>query len=118
MKKLYNYNAHITNVVDGDTVDATVDLGFNVQLKLRIRLAGINTPELKDKDLAIRAKAVAAKEALAGKILNRNIMLDSKGQDKYGRWVGDIHLNDVYINDQMKFEGYAVAYMEQGKIDK
>lgn len=112
MKKIYNYNALITNVVDGDTVDAIIDLGFNVNLNVRIRLAGINTPEMKDKDLLIREKAKQAKEFLSNKVLNKNILLDSKGLDKYGRWIGTIHLDEEVINKSLIDSGLAIPYME------
>ncbi len=107
MKKLFNYNAKVTNVVDGDTVDATVDLGFNVSTNVRIRLAGINAPEMKSSDKLEREMAELSKKFLSEKILGKDILLDSTGKDKYGRWVGILYINNVPVNNMLISEGYA-----------
>ena len=61
---MFIYNAKCLRVVDGDTVDATVDLGFDTWKKIRIRLVGINTPETRTRDLEEKAKGLAAKNFL------------------------------------------------------
>ena len=61
---MYKYNAEIVRVVDGDTVDAMVDLGFKIFKKIRIRLYGINTPETRTRDLEEKKRGLAAKDRL------------------------------------------------------
>ena len=112
MSKFFNYNAKVNRVIDGDTIDATLDLGFNVKLDLKIRMAGINTPELKSKDPEEKAKAQEARAFLKEKIEGKDIVLDSKGLDKYGRWIGVIRLGTENINDTMVKKNLAVKYME------
>jgi micrococcal nuclease len=113
VKRLYNYNARVTRVVDGDTFDATIDLGFDVNLNVRIRMAGINTPEMKSRLVAERQKAAKAKDFLTDKLTGKDILLDSSGQDKYGRWIGVVHLGKENVNDTMIAEDLAVKYMEE-----
>lgn len=110
MKKLFNYNGKVTNVVDGDTVDVDVDLGFNVFTKVRIRLANINAPEMKSSDTLEREMAELSKKFLSSKVLNRDIVLDSTGKDKYGRWIGNISVDGAIVNEQMVKEGYAQSH--------
>lgn len=107
MKKLFNYNGKVTNVVDGDTVDMTVDLGFNVSTNIRIRLAEINAPEMKSTDKLEREMAELSKKFLSEKVLNKEVLLDSSGKDKYGRWIGTIYVNNIPVNQQMVTEGFA-----------
>ncbi len=112
-KKLYNYTGIVTNVVDGDTVDICVDLGYKVHIDVRVRMAGINTPEMKSKLVVERQKAQAAKDFLVGKLANKEILLDSTGQDKYGRWIGVLMLGKENVNNTMIAEGHAVKFMEE-----
>jgi micrococcal nuclease len=109
---MYNYNATIERVVDGDTVILDIDLGFTIHWKSSCRLWGIDTPELKSKDKEERAKAVIAKEYLiealpVGSIVNIN----SKSLDKYGRPLVEIFVNDVNINEELVSKGLAVRYI-------
>lgn len=113
----YTYNALITNVVDGDTIDATLDLGFNVNVNMRFRLNGIDTPELHSKDIKLREKAQAAKKFLVDQILNKNVTIKSTKADKYGRWLADIQLDidAASINEQLITLGLAKKYMGEQK---
>jgi micrococcal nuclease len=110
---MYNYKAAVTRVVDGDTVIVDIDLGFGVWLKEQsVRLAKINTPELKG---STRVAGVAAKEFLSKLILNKWVQIRTeKGQEKYGRWLATILLEEdknlIDINQKMVAEGHAVTY--------
>ena len=88
---MFIYNAKCLKVVDGDTVDATVDLGFDTWKKIRIRLVGINTPETRTRDLEEKAKGLAAKNFLIDllKKHNNEFILHSQGVGKYGRCLGN-----------------------------
>ena len=117
---MYDYKATLVRVVDGDTVDAEIDLGFDVKIKKRIRLVGINTPECRTRDLKEKALGLAAKERVKA-ILTENIKftLESTELGKYGRVLGKIHINkldgtesltQICLNDQLIKEKHAVAY--------
>ncbi len=105
------YNAELERVVDGDTIDITIDLGFNVKLhKQRCRLAGIDTPESRTRDLAEKAlgkKASARLKALCGKKLK----IKSLGKGKYGRILAIPYTEDGRDICQILIkEGHAVEY--------
>jgi micrococcal nuclease len=108
-KEKYLYNGFCTKVVDGDTIDVNVDLGFTVFVKIRLRLRGINTMEMSDKDPTIRARAVAAKQFLEDRVLNENVVIESFKADKYGRWLADVFVSDTSINNLLLEEGHAVV---------
>jgi micrococcal nuclease len=113
----------ITKVVDGDTIDADIDLGFDISLTKRIRLAGIDTPESRTKDLKEKELGLDAKNWLkhrlhdAEDIIIRTELPDST--EKYGRIIGQLYVNgeDASLNNQMITEGYALAY-DGGTKDK
>jgi len=106
----------ITKVIDGDTIDADIDLGFDISLTKRIRLAGVDTPESRTADANEKKYGLEAKEWLkhkvenAGHILIKTELPDST--EKYGRIIGHLFVNDQEssLNDQMIVEGYAWTY--------
>tara|TARA_R100000900_G_scaffold62970_1_gene50583 strand:+ start:141 stop:497 length:357 start_codon:yes stop_codon:yes gene_type:complete len=113
---MYEYNAELRRVVDGDTVDVTIDCGFNMHIKERVRLKGIDTPECRTRDLEEKAKGLAAKARLidilaswGGKMIIRT-SIDKKG--KFGRLLGElISPNDESnANKMLLEEGHAVEY--------
>jgi len=109
---MYTYNIkEITKVVDGDTVDAIIDLGFNVHIKERIRLYGINTPETRTKNKEEKKKGLIAKEKVKHILYGaKKITLESKGLGKYGRVLGILTTDDnkQSLNDFLLNNGYAV----------
>ena len=116
-KNYYLYKATVVRVVDGDTVDLEIDLGMNVFVKERIRLARINTPETYGvkKDSEEYKAGMKAKKRLEELVLGKEIALetvkDKKG--KYGRYLGELYTNDkdwVCINSLMINEGLAKPY--------
>jgi len=109
---MYIYKAKCERVVDGDTIDAIIDLGFNTWKKIRIRLVGINAAESRTRDLEEKARGLAAKQYVKDILAKHNnkFVLHSQGVGKYGRCLGDIFLEDVKLNDLLITEGHAVAY--------
>jgi micrococcal nuclease len=112
---MYEYSATILKVVDGDTVDVSVDLGFGVSVIMRLRLSEINTEELHDKDMQKRAMAVAAKDRVQALIIEKgdkvkmNTFKDKK--EKYGRYLAKITLSDgSCLNEILIKEGLAKKY--------
>lgn len=110
--KCFFYHAHVVDVHDGDTVRVDIDLGFSMSLRnLRIRLAGIDTAEMTSKDPALKQKAIAARDWLREKCLDKDVFLESHGMDKYGRWLGRLHTPEgSCINDALIQEGLALNY--------
>ena len=117
---MYEYNIKILRVIDGDTVDAMVDLGFAVHKKIRVRLYGINTPESRTRDLEEKERGLKAKDRLIN-ILKENedsVVLKSHGIGKFGRCLGELiayklfenSLLPMSINQQLVDEGHAVEY--------
>ena len=114
--KMYTYKAKLVRVIDGDTIDAEIDLGFNVLIRQRIRLYGIDTPEARTRDLAEKEKGLAAKQRLT-EILPKEFVVETvlNKRGKYGRILGILHVEDTdgnktNVNDQLVNEGHAVKY--------
>ena len=108
---MYTYFTKIDKVVDGDTVDVFIDLGFSVWHKERIRLVGIDTAE---KNTAF---GKATKKLLVDTLEGKLVKLEVSKPDKYGRYLGIIYLaSDVSINDQMIAKGLAKAYGGDSKV--
>ena len=120
-KSCYNFRVvKINRVVDGDTIDVTIDLGFDLMKKERVRIAGVDTPEKGTRDLEEKALGIDAtnwmKEKLEGAIKGDDeltIRTELKGGvGKYGRLLGWLYVGegDVSLNEQMITEGYAWEY--------
>ena len=109
---MYYYKVEILRVVDGDTVDVRMDLGFNVWHKCRVRLMGINAPESRTRDLEEKARGLAAKDWLKNILdsAQADIEMQSHGVGKYGRVLGELYINEVNINQLMVKEGHAKEY--------
>jgi micrococcal nuclease len=116
---MYEYSCEVRRVVDGDTVDVTMDLGFNILHKCRVRLYGIDTPEsrTRDPDEKVRGKMASAflKEAIntGDQVVIQTKLKDSKG--KYGRVLGTVVVDGVDINQFMVKNYLAAAYFGQNK---
>ena len=113
----------VNKVVDGDTIDASIDLGFDISLEKRIRLAGVDTPESRTTDLKEKAMGLESKEWLKKKLEgSKDIIIKTELPDsteKYGRIIGHLFINgqEISLNNQMINEGYALAY-DGGTKDK
>ena len=112
---MYTYKAKCTRVVDGDTIDASIDLGWDITINKRIRLAGINAPESRTRDLEEKKLGLAAKERLKELMVNGDFILESKEVGKYGRVLGNLIIQSdddspININNTLVKEGYAVEY--------
>ena len=110
---MYEYRAIIRRVVDGDTVDITLDLGFDILYNNRIRLLGIDTPESRTRDLEEKKLGLAAKERVrelcpVGSTVPVKTTKDGRG--KFGRILGEIYVGDVNVNKLLIEEGHAVEY--------
>ena len=117
---MYVYKAKLDRVVDGDTIDVHIDLGFSVSVKKRVRFVGINAPESRTRDLKEKARGLAAKDRVKAILAeNPSFTLESTEIGKYGRVLGKIHLNvldgvecltQICLNEQLVKENHAVEY--------
>ena len=120
-KSCYNFRVvKIDKVVDGDTIDVTIDLGFDLYKKERVRIAGVDTPEKRTRDLEEKALGLDAtywmkkqlEDTIAG---DEELIIRTElkgGTGKYGRLLGWLYVGDdtISLNEQMITEGYAWAY--------
>ena len=132
---MYKYKVHVTRIVDGDTVDVDIDLGFGmIYKKQRVRMMGIDTPESRTRDLeekfyGLQSKAFL-KNLLTGSKRYRDIYLVSHDKGKFGRILGEIFIADPYtleeglmnnaagnVNQMMIDNHHAVPYLGQSKDD-
>ena len=119
---MYEYRARLVKVVDGDTVDVDIDLGFGIWMKdERVRIMGIDTPESRTRDKVEKLFGKAA-SARVKELLDEDIILKTQiardGEDmkgKYGRILGDFIVGDKMLTDILVEEGYAVAYFGGSK---
>lgn len=113
---MYEYNFSVVKIIDGDTVDVDLDLGFSVILKKqRIRLYGINTPESRTRDLVEKKYGLAAKARLRELLtesdkLTLKTAIDKKARGKYGRILGTLYADNTNINETLVQEGLAIEY--------
>ena len=109
-ENLFKYKiSKVIKIVDGDTVDVLVDLGFNIHIKVRVRLSGINAPESRTRNLEKKKLGLAAKAKLQ-ELCQGELILESHGIGKYGRVLGEIWKSGASINNIMVAEGHAKKY--------
>ena len=116
---MYEYKCTVDRIVDGDTIDVILDLGFDIRFKSRVRLYGIDTPESRTRDLDEKARgkmaaAFVQSSVEEGKLIQiRTKLKDSRG--KYGRVLGELIVDGININQLMIDKHYCVAYHGQNK---
>lgn len=108
---MYTYKAKITEVYDGDTVTALVDLGFRISFEIKIRLLGIDTPEIRGTE---RPEGLIARDRLRELVLGKEVILKTERdrQEKFGRWLGELFFpdDDQSVNQKLLQEGLAKRY--------
>ena len=121
---MYEYKCNIVKIVDGDTVDVDIDLGFGVWMKdERVRIMGIDTPESRTRDKVEKKFGLASKaklKSLLGKTGVLKTQVNKNGEDmkgKFGRILGDFQVGAKMVTQIMCEEGYAVPYFGGSKDD-
>ena len=121
--KMYEYRVkNVTKIVDGDTIDVDIDLGFNISYSQRVRLAGIDTPESRTSDKMEKALGLESKEYLKYKLKDAKLVVIKTelpdSSEKYGRILGWVYVdgNTISLNDQMIEDGYAWGYLGDTKV--
>ena len=118
---MYEYACEVERVVDGDTVDVVLNLGFDIMYKSRVRLYGIDTPESRTRNLDEKARGKMAGAFLKNaidtgeKVVIQTKLKDSRG--KFGRVLGNIIVDGININQLMIDNHHAAAYFGQSKED-
>ena len=116
------YVKKVTKIVDGDTIDVEIDLGFDISFSSRVRLAGIDTPESRTTDKMEKALGLESKEYLKKAIdASKTVVIKTEKMDsseKYGRILGWLFLDGskVSVNEQMIADGYAWGYLGDTKV--
>jgi micrococcal nuclease len=120
---MYEYHVKkVTNVVDGDTIDVEIDLGFDISFSSRVRLAGIDTPESRTTNKAEKVLGLESKEYVKSKIKDaKEVVIKTEKMDsseKYGRILGWLFLDGskISVNEQMIADGYAWGYLGDTKV--
>jgi micrococcal nuclease len=120
---MYEYYVRkVENVVDGDTIDVLIDLGFDILFQSRVRLAGIDTPESRTRDLKEKALGLESKEYLKKYLKDaKSVVIKTEkmnSTEKFGRILGWIYVNGdtESLNDKMINDGYAWGYMGDTKV--
>jgi|TARA_R110002074_G_scaffold155808_2_gene311790 micrococcal nuclease len=115
---MYNYKATLVKVVDGDTIDADIDLGFKVHMKARVRLMGIDTPESRTRNLKEKTWGLAAKKRVQELLVDGKFILNTELQKKgkFGRILGNVIIPDDFtweglnLNEILMEEKLAIPY--------
>ena len=121
---MYEYKALVERVVDGDTIDVIIDLGFKTWKKVRVRMEGINTPESRTRDLEEKKRGLAAKDRLVEilELNNNKCILHVSGVGKFGRAIANVFVTSlspthddssltlINVNQQLIVEGHAKEY--------
>ena len=107
----------VTKVVDGDTIDVVIDLGFDIMYKSRVRLFGIDTPESRTRDKVEKKYGLLAKQFLKDHLKGKLVIKTHKDNEtgKFGRILGEIFVDGININELMCKKGHAVEYHGQSK---
>jgi micrococcal nuclease len=120
---MYEYRVKkITGVVDGDTIDVDIDLGFSVSFSQRVRLAGIDTPESRTSNKFEKTLGLESKEYLKSKLKDAKVVVikteKPDSSEKYGRILGWLYVDGdtVSVNDHMIEDGYAWGYLGDTKV--
>lgn len=114
---LYHYKAEVISVYDGDTITVMIDQGMKHFARVKVRLVGINTPEIRTKDLDEKKRGLEAKEYLKSRIEGKTVIVHTVKKGKFGRWLGilwvfeeDMDTLGESLNDEMIRVGHAQAY--------
>lgn len=106
---MYEYKAKVVNVVDGDTIDLVVDMGFYMTATIRSRLLGINTPEIHGET---KNEGLLAKAYVSSRLLNNEVTIKTTKADSFGRWLCTVFIGEENFNATLISMGLAVEYMK------
>jgi len=114
---MYNYRARVISIYDADTMTLEIDLGFHIKITEKVRLMGIDTPELRTKNKKEKKLGYEARDYLRELILNKEVIINTEKKGKFGRYLVDVYYDDININNELIRKGYAKSY-DGGKKKK
>jgi micrococcal nuclease len=107
---MYEYSAKVIRIIDGDTIELDIDLGFTLHIHQRCRLYGIDAPEVRTRDLEEKERGMKAKFWITHQLLNKEVKVKTYKDDKYGRMLAEIFYNGENVNEDMIKRGLAKKY--------
>jgi len=120
---MFDYMVKVTRVVDGDTIDVSVDLGFDIWHNARVRMMGIDTPESRTRNLEEKALGLASKARLKELLKGQKVRLEcsKEGKGKFGRILAEVVTidkegNEINVNNRLIEEGHARPYYGGKKV--
>lgn len=113
MKIPYIYNATITRVIDGDTVEAVIDCGFGVRITHHLRLLRINCAELRSADPLQKALAQDAKEFVNELLLGKRVKIETSKDDCFGRYLAEVYIDEANVSDMLLAKSLAVPFVKK-----
>jgi len=112
--ELYCYKATIDRVIDGDTVDATINVGFDTTVKKTLRLLRVDTAELRSSDVQEKTLAYSAKDFVTEKVLGKRVTIKTIKHDSFGRWLAEVYYQEndktLCLSDVLLAEGLAEEF--------
>jgi micrococcal nuclease len=106
---MYEYKAKILDVYDGDTFTFEVDLGFSIKVTEKLRLYGINTPEMRG---AEKKKGIEVRDYVRDLILDKDVEIKVYKRGKFGRYVADVWIDEINLSEHLLEKGYGVEFMK------
>ena len=116
MKNLYHYRAEVLSVYDGDTMTLMIDMGMKHFARVKIRMIGIDTPEIRTSDADEKVRGYEARDYLRSRVEGKKVIVHTKEKGKFGRWLGVVWVDEDQdelgesLNDEMIRMGHAKAY--------
>ncbi|GAG51829.1 unnamed protein product [marine sediment metagenome] len=110
MKPSFRYKCRVLKVLDGDSADTEISLGFNVYTKQRLRFLGVDCPETRTKDLEEKKAGLKAKKWVKSMIEGKEVIIESEKAGKFGRFLARVYIGDMCINDELIKRGLASEY--------
>lgn len=107
---MYQYKAKVLSIYDGDTITVLIQLGFDISFQAKLRLYGINTPEIRTRNKEEKLKGIEARNFLAELIENKEVIIETTKQEKYGRYLATIFLGRINVNKLLIKKGFAKEY--------
>lgn len=107
---MYSYKAKVIDVYDGDTLTIVVDLGFKIKHEIKLRLNGLNTPEIRTKDKREKELGKQVRDYVRELVLNKEILVKTTKAEKFGRYLADVYIGDLHLNNHLIKKEYARPY--------
>ena len=119
---MFTYKAHIIDCYDGDSITAIVDLGFKISMEMKVRLYGIQTPEIRTKDEEEKKAGIVVRDYVRKRIFDKKVIVKSEKDKagKFGRYLLKVFYEEegimIDLNNELVDKGYALSYYGEKKV--